>query len=251
MSEDTKMGGASQRFPTTRWSAIVAARSDNADERRRAFETLIAAYWKPVYKYIRWRWGKSNEDAKDATQEFFARLMEKEFLASYDPAKARLRTFLRVCLDGFVANLDKAAHRIKRGGDAQILSLDFETAEGEFQRIDPPAPGRLDDLFEKEFIRSLFTLAVEQLRAECEARGKQAHFRLFEQYDLDDAGELRLTYDDLARQHGLAVTDVTNYLAYARREFRRIALEKLAAMCGSEDEFRREARSLLGVDWES
>lgn len=127
-NDDTKIGGGNQRFPTTRWSAIVAARSDNADERRRAFETLIAAYWKPVYKYIRLRWGKSNEDAKDATQEFFARVMEKEFLASYDPAKARLRTFLRVCLDGFVANLDKAAHRIKRGGDAQILSLDFETA---------------------------------------------------------------------------------------------------------------------------
>ena len=247
-SDDTQIGGGGARFPTTRWSAIVAARSDDPDERRRAFEVLIAAYWKPVYKYVRIHWGKSNEDAKDATQEFFARVMEKEFLSGYDPAKARLRTFLRVCVDGFVANLDKAARRLKRGGDAQILSLDWESAEGELRHLDPPAPDRLEDFFEKEFVRSLFSLAVEQLRAECHARGKQTHFRLFEQYDLDDASDRRVTYDDLARQHGLAVTDVTNYLAYARREFRRIALEKLAAMCGSDEEFRREARSLLGVD---
>jgi len=249
MNDDTAIGAGGRSFPTTRWSAIVAARSDDPDERRRAFDTLIAAYWKPVYKYIRTRWGKSNEDAKDATQEFFARVMEKEFLAGYDPAKARLRTFLRVCVDGFVANLDKAARRIKRGGDVQILSLDFETAEGEMRSIDPPAPGGLEDFFEKEFVRSLFALAVEQLRTECEARGKTTHFRLFEQYDLDDAPGARLTYDELARQHGIAVTGVTNYLSYARREFRRITLERLAAMCGSEDEFRREARSILGVDW--
>jgi len=250
MADDTSIGGTRGEFPVTRWSAVLAARSDNPDERRRAFDTLIAAYWKPVYKYIRMRWGKSNEDAKDATQEFFARVMEKDFLAGYDPAKARLRTFLRVCVDGFVANLDKAARRIKRGGEAQILSLDFETAEGELRQMDPPAPDRVDDFFEKEFVRSLFTMAVEQRRAECEARGKQTHFLLFEQYDLDDAGERPLTYEELARQHGIAVTDVTNYLAYARREFRRIALEKLAAMCGSEEEFRREARSILGMDKE-
>jgi len=248
MQDDTKIGGTRQRFPTTHWSAVVAARSDDADERRRAFDTLIAAYWKPVYKYIRLRWNKSNEDAKDATQEFFARVLEKDFLERYDPARARLRTFLRTCVDGFVSNLDKAARRIKRGGETQILSLDFETAEGELRRIEPPAPDRVDDFFDKEFIRSLFTMAVEGMRAECEARGKQTHFRIFERYDLEDHGAQKVTYEQLAREFGLAVTDVTNRLAYARREFRRISLEKLAAMCATEEEYRREARSLLGVE---
>lgn len=247
MPEDTKIGGAARRFPTTRWSAVVAARSGDAGERRRAFEALIAAYWKPVYKYVRARWGKSNEDAKDLTQEFFTRLIEKEFLESYDPAKARLRTFLRVCVDGLVANEEKAARRLKRGGGASILPLDFEAAESELACVAPPAPGAVEEFFEKEFVRSLFALAVEQLRAECEAKGKARHFRLFERYDLEDH-ERQQTYQQLAGEFGIAVTDVTNYLAYARREFRRIALEKLREMSGSEEEFRREARALLGAE---
>jgi len=111
MSDDTKMGGPSGKFPATRWSAIVAARSEDPAERARALETIVAAYWKPVYKYIRARWGKSNEDAKDLTQEFSARVIEKDFVGSYDPAKARLRTFLRTCVDGLVRNQAKAARR--------------------------------------------------------------------------------------------------------------------------------------------
>ncbi len=257
MADDTQMGGHSSKFPATRWSAIVAARSNDPDERRRGFETIIAAYWKPIYKYIRARWGKSNEDAKDLTQEFLVRLMEKGFLDAYDPAKARLRTFLRTCVDGFVANQDKAARRIKRGGDIVILSLDFDAAESELELGEAPAPGTMDGFFEKEWVRSLFSLAVESLRAECQARGKATHFRLFELYDLEDAGpdrvgagERRLTYAQLAQEFGLAETDVTNYLAFARREFRRVALEKLRQMTATEDEFRREARSLFGVDTE-
>ncbi|HSA93297.1 MAG TPA: sigma-70 family RNA polymerase sigma factor [Terriglobales bacterium] len=245
MADDTSMGGGSARFPQTRWSAIEAARSDDPAERQRALETLIAAYWKPVYKYVRVQWNRSNEDAKDLTQEFFARLIEKDFLESYDPAKARLRTFLRVCVDGVVQNADRAARRLKRGGDAVMLSLDFETAEHELGRS---APAPAEDFFEREWVRSLFELAIEGLKKECEARGKMVHFQLFERYDMDDAGERRPTYEQLARETGLATTDVTNYLAWARREFRRIVLEKLREMTATEDEFRREARALLGVE---
>src|SRR2546425_10347823 len=86
MSDDTQIGGPSGRFPPTRWSAIVAARGDDPAERTRAFETIVAAYWKPVYKYIRARWGKNNEAAKDLTQEFFARVMEKGLI---DPRQSR------------------------------------------------------------------------------------------------------------------------------------------------------------------
>ena len=248
MPDDTAIGGTADRFPQTRWSAIVAVRSDNATDRARGLEAIAASYWKPVYKYIRLRWNRSSEDAKDLTQEFFSRLIEKGFLNGYDPAKARLRTFLRVCIDGLVQNEDKSARRLKRGGDAQILSLDFESAEGELARLDPPAPGSLGDFFEQEWVRSLFGLAVDALRADCKSRGKSVHFRLFELYDLNDDSASHLTYDDLARQFDLAPTDVTNYLAFARREFRRIALEKLREMTASDDEFRREARSLFGFD---
>jgi hypothetical protein len=105
-----------------------------------------------------------------------------------------------------------------------------------------------DEYLEKEFVRNLFTLAVADLRASCEARGKLRHFQLFERYDLDDAGLSRPSYAELANDFGIAVTDVTNHLAFARREFRRIALEKLRQITYSDAEFRREARALLGVD---
>ena len=78
MTADTQIGGPSAKFPATRWSAVRAARSSDPVERKRALETIIAAYWKPIYKYTRIRWGKSDEDAKDLTQEFFARMIKKK-----------------------------------------------------------------------------------------------------------------------------------------------------------------------------
>jgi RNA polymerase sigma factor (sigma-70 family) len=233
-------------FPQTRWSAVVAARSSDPAERHLAFERITAAYWKPVYKYIRAKWNKSRHDAEDLTQEFFARVIEKDFLSSYDPAKARLRTFLRTCVDGVVQNEHRAARAQKRGGDAVTLSLDFELAEGELSRSGLPSPEKLDAFFEKEWVRSIFSLAVERLRAECAARGRTVHFQLFERYDLNE--DEKASYADLAREFAIAATDVTNFLALARREFRRITLDLLREMTAGEDEFRREARSLLGVE---
>jgi RNA polymerase sigma factor (sigma-70 family) len=246
MADDTHIGGVRQQFPSTRWSLIDGTRSTQADERQRALDVLVTAYWKPVYKYIRLHWKKENEEAKDLTQEFFARLVEKRLLDRFEPGRARLRTYLRVCVDGLVMNEDKAAQRLKRGGDVVLLPLDFESAEGELKELPIAAPNGPEELFSREFVRSLFSLAVESLRSECMARGKTIHFQLLEIYDIDEGGR-ELTYDDVARRFGIKTTDVTNYLAYARKEFRRIVLDELRTMTGTEDEFRREAQTLLGV----
>jgi len=252
MTEDTKIGGANAKFPATRWSAVLATRSSDPGERSRALDAIVAAYWKPIYKYLRIRWGKSNEDAKDLTQDFFAKVLEKEYLDDFDPSKARLRTFLRVCVDRFVANDAKAARRIKRGGGVQHVSLDFGAAEAELEKAKPvlervASPESFDDFLEKEFIRNLFGLSVETLRKECENRGKEIQFRLFEIYDLECDDSRQHSYAELAKEFKLAPTDVTNYLAYARREFRRITLERIREMTGSEEEYRSEARFLLGI----
>jgi RNA polymerase sigma factor (sigma-70 family) len=240
---------AGDRFPATRWSVIDAARSDDPGERDRALETLFAAYWKPVYKYVRIRWNRPAEDAQDLTQGFFAELLERELLANYDPAKSRLRTYLRVCIDSFVMNQDKAAHRQKRGGSVLHVALDFAAAEGELRGrvMDAAAvrsPGSVDEFFEKEWIRSLFTLALEDLRKLCQERERERTFHLFEEYDLD--GDQDISYDKLAQKHGVPATEVTNALAWARREFRRIALERLREICGSYDEFQREVVAVFG-----
>jgi RNA polymerase sigma factor (sigma-70 family) len=232
-------------FPATRYSVISAARSANPAERSQAIDTITTFYWKPVYKYVRLRWNVDLDNARDFTQDFFLRLIEKDFLGSYDPVKGRLRAFLRTCVDRMFLNQSRDAHRLKRGGTLAQQALDFDEAEQELskgaQKVDSP-----EDYFEKEWVRTLFAQAVEQLRVECESAGKNLHFQVFAGYDLDDS-DPKPSYANLAARFNLSVTDVTNYLAFARREFRRCVLEKLRVMTGSEEEFCREAQSLLGV----
>jgi RNA polymerase sigma factor (sigma-70 family) len=211
----------------------------------RALGAITAAYWRPVYKYVRMRWRVEREDAEDFTQDFFARLLEKEFLSSYDPAKGRLRTFLRTCVDRLFMNQVRDAQRQKRGSAAVHVSLDFEEAEHELAASSTTESP--EDYFEKEWVRNLFALAVERLRAHCESAGKAVQFSLFERYDLGDS-DMRPSYTELAAEFHVASTDVTNYLAFARREFRRAVLAQLREMTGSDEEFQREAQSLLGVD---
>jgi len=202
----------------------VAARSDDEIVRRRAFDTILNSYWKPVYKYVRLKWQASNEDAKDLTQGFFANAFEKNHFASYDAAKASFQTFLRTCLDGFVANERKAGQRLKRGGDMDHYQLDFAGAEDEFaahasSTLSP------EEFFHREWVRSMFTIAVEAFRDRCVESGRLVHFQLFERYDLSD-DDPDVSYVSLAKEFGLDVTTVNNYLAAARRDFRRIVLER-------------------------
>jgi RNA polymerase sigma factor (sigma-70 family) len=241
------MGGGRDRFPETRLSLVQAARNGDGGTRRRALDALIAGYWKPVYTYLRLKWRLSNEDAKDLTQGFFTGAVAGSFFDRYDPSKAKFRTYLRLCLDGYVSNERKAARRIKRGGDASHISLDFETAEGELAHIDIPDDSDPEAIFRQEWIRSVLAAAVEELRERCRARGWPDRFEVFERYDLDPTPE-RVSYADIATALDLPVTQVTNHLAWARREFRAIVLERLRELAGSEDEYRDDVRDLLGTD---
>jgi RNA polymerase sigma factor (sigma-70 family) len=235
---------AGDRFPTTRWSAIVGARAEDERERRRSWEALAAAYWKPAYKHVRIKWKQGPEEAADLIQAFFERAMQKDFFSTYDAEVARFRTFFRTCLDRFASNAAKAESRLKRGGGVEFLSFEFDAAESELAKAGAAASP--EECFDREWRRSVFSIAIETLRAECLANGKETAFRLFERYDLAD-GE-RPTYEDLARELRIPVTTVTNHLAYARRELRRIALQKLEALTASRQELRAEAKLLLGVD---
>ena len=113
--------------------------------------------------------------------------------------------------------------------------------------FDSPNEESMDDYFRKEWVRGLFELSLENLRTECEGTGKAVHFRLFERYDLADDGAARTTYQQLATEFGIPVTSVTNYLAAMRRDFRRITLDKLKEITASDEEFRSEARQIIGT----
>ena len=173
IDRDTDIGGQAGRFPATRRSAVRAIRSSDEHERRRAYEVLLATYWKPVYKYLRLKWREPNEEAKDLTQGFFAQALEKGYFLRYDPAKAAFRTYIRKCLDGFVSNQKKAARRLKRGGDAALLSLDFQEAEGEFRQYEIADDVSMEDYFYGEWARSVFSIAVEDLRRDALHVGTQ------------------------------------------------------------------------------
>src|SRR5712671_1013513 len=204
-------------FPATRNSALAAIRAGAPEERRRALSTLAGAYWRPVYGYLRLHWRKPHDEAADLTQDFFAHLIESDLLARFDPARARLRTFLRACIDGVAGGEDRAARSLKRGGGAVAVPFDFEWARG------------------------LFAAALERLRQVCAREGKSQHFALLEAYDLG-AGTERSSYADLARRFGIAATDVTNRLAWARRRLREVLLDLLRDCTATESELREEAR---------
>lgn len=236
-------------FPRTRYSVLAAVASPDAVERERAFGLLVEGYWKPVYKLLRvkWRWVK--EEAEDATQEFFARAFEKGFFDRYNPEAARFRTYLRTCLERFAANRHRDRQREKRGGGQPTLSLDFLAAEGELGPAEVAEGLDAEEYFQREWMRSFFEGVVAELGARCQELGKTKQFALFERYDLADGEPAeRPTYAELAAESGLPVTQVTNYLAWTRREFRRLALERLRRVTTSDEDFRAEAKLLFGVE---
>jgi RNA polymerase sigma factor (sigma-70 family) len=235
-------------FPSTRCSVVLATGSADPRLREDAWSALVRAYWKPVYKYIRIVWKADEEDARDLTQGFFARALEASFFQGYDPAKARFRTYLRVVLQRWLSNERKAARRRKRGGGYSFVPIDFVSAESELHEPSAAASDDPDAFFRQETIRSLFALAVDDLRRHCEETGRGDHFAVFQRYDLhpEENGE-RPTYRAVAEELNLPVTQVTNHLSYARRELRRFVLTHLHAMTGTDAEYREEALELFGV----
>jgi RNA polymerase sigma factor (sigma-70 family) len=233
-------------FPPTRLSVVARTRSPDEETRRLAFAAIIEAYWKPVYKYLRLKWQLDADQAADLTQEFFAATLEKDVLGRFDPARARFRTYLRLCVDGFASNARKAERRLKRGGGLTPVALDFETAEGEIVHYEPAVPADVDELFYQEWVRALFQRSVEELRAWASHSGRDAMFAVFERYDLAEPAENRPTYAALARDLGLTPTTVTNHLAAMRRQFRRVVLERLRDLTTTDEEFEAEAKRLLG-----
>ena len=235
-------------FPASRCSVLLGIRDADPILRSRAFATLAEIYYRPVYKYLRARWGVTPEDGADLTQDFFATAYEKRYLEAHDPGKAKFRTFLKMCLDRFAAKHHRSHRAEKRGGRALTFSLDFDRAEAELVQTPPQAADQLDAFFHAELAQSLFGMALDTLRTECHARGKDSSYRMFERLAFQDDEEQKPSYAELAREFGVSATDVTNRLNYARRELRRIVLDKLREITGDEEEFRSEARALLGID---
>ena len=161
-----------REFATTHWSLVLAAGSGEASQTRsrRALEELCKAYWYPLYAFVRYR-GYSSDDAQDVTQSFFARILEKDGLASADPERGRFRSYLLGAVKHFLANEWHRARAQKRGGGVTFLELDALDPEARYA-LEPARSSDPEAVFDREWAQESIARAMQNLRAESEARGK-------------------------------------------------------------------------------
>ena len=163
-----------RRFATTHWSVVLAAQEDDSTEARKALAALCEAYWEPLYAFVR-RQGYNPDDACDFTQGYFARLLEKKYLSSVHPTKGRFRSFLLVSLRHFLSDERDRERALKRGGEKTIVSMDAEDAETGY-RLQPSDHLTPETLFERRWAQTVVTRALDRLRKQYRARGKEALF---------------------------------------------------------------------------
>lgn len=235
-------------FPATHASLVRRAGSGDVATRAGAEEMLAAVYWAPIYAHVRLTHRQEPADAEDLTQGFFAEALRRGLFARYDPARARFRTYIRRCVDSYVANAHQAERRLKRGGAAAFVSIETAEVEGRLTNAANSTAADAEAVFQREWVHSVLGDAVRRLSERYRAAGRVTQLALFERYDLADADGTRPTYAELATEYGIRATDVTNWLAAARRDFRAIVLDTIRDLAGSDEEFRADVRDLLGIE---
>ncbi|MBI3855919.1 MAG: sigma-70 family RNA polymerase sigma factor [Planctomycetes bacterium] len=243
-SGDTTLGGAEKAFPETTLGFAGGLRNPATADYGRSLETLCARYWKPVYCYLRIAWAKSNEDAKDLTQAFFAWLLEEDALRRYDPSKGGFRPYLKVLLRRFAGHEERDLQRLKRGGGARVFSLDGAAPDLPELRGDPGAADP-EKVFERVWLEELVQLSIGRARERFAAAGREDRFRVYEAFALGSGPEPP-SYAELAARHGMTVGEVEKALHLVREEIRRELREALARSAGTDQELEDEWKRLLG-----
>ena len=225
-------------FPATRPSLIGELGAAEPERRARAHRIVTEAYWKPVYLYVRRRFQLTPADAEDMVQGFFMQVLESQRLASFDPERGRFRTYLMRSLTNFTIDRHRASTAQKRGGHLVELS-EAEDLLAASPDTDPEAA------FERDWVKQVMSLSVVRLTERLTERGKVRHLDVFRRFHLVESAP---SYDEVASELGIKVTDVTNSLHAARREFRAVALDLLRELTASEEEFQWEARAVFGIE---
>jgi RNA polymerase sigma-70 factor (ECF subfamily) len=231
-------------FVTTRWSVVLAAQNHAAPASVAALETLCRAYWYPLYALVR-RQGHSPHDAQDLTQEFFARLLQKDYLRAAAKEKGRLRTFLSVALKRFLANEWDRVRAQKRGGGVPLVSIDADQAEQRYQ-LEPSAALSPDHIYERQWAMTLLQQAMTRLREEYATAGKEAEFEKLKGTLTAERGAI--PYLDLATALGTSEGATRVAVHRLRKRFRELFRATIAdtveEMAEVEDEVRYVARVL-------
>lgn len=201
-----------------------------------ALERLCAAYWYPLYAYVR-RSGHGAEEAKDLTQGFFAHILEKEMFAAADPERGRLRTFLLTALQNFLRVEWRKTQRQKRGGGAALLSIDEVTAEDRYAR-EPADALTPEAIYHRRWALTLLEETMAALRAEYAEQGKGT---LFEALKPTLAGEEDASFAALGAQLGLSEGAARVAAFRLRKRYRERLLEAVAASLDAASEAEVDA----------
>jgi RNA polymerase sigma-70 factor (ECF subfamily) len=235
--DDTAIGGVAREFPITRWSIVLAARTSR-EARRQALETLIDAYWKPLYFYLR-RKGANVETAKDTVQGFFAHLLESDFAKRLDPGKGSLRAYLRMALDNYSRNLHEAELARKRGGGARALPLDVVEVERELaEAVDDP--GRA---YGRAWALAILERALARLEDELARGARPVAFSLVKPF-FEPEGEPP-AYSEAAKNLGLSVPALKSFLHRTRLRYRALVKEEVRETVVAPAESEGELAQLL------
>lgn len=228
-------------FVTTRWSVVLTAGRNDTTRAQEALSRLCETYWYPLYAYVRRR-GRSPEDAQDLTQEFFARLLEHNWVGDADPAKGRFRTFLLTALSRFLANQWDRARSQKRGGSVPVLSLDTDVAEKRYLS-DAAQTMTPDQIYDRQWAMTLLDRALSQLGKEHEQAGKVAEFDAMSPFLAAERGVI--PYATVAAQLGLTEAAARQAVHRLRKRFREVFREEIAQTVAAPEEVEEEIRHLL------
>lgn len=230
-------------FVTTHWSVVVAAGHSDTTRSQAALEKLCRAYWFPLYAYARRR-GYSVEDAQDLTQEFFARVLERNWLARADQARGRFRTFLLTAMERFLANEWDKVRAHKRGGGHRNIPIQLDAAETRYG-VEPADTRTPEQAFEYRWALALLDEVVGQLETEFRSRGQAEMFAALKPCLVGDRASQ--PYAKLAGKLGMEEGAVKVAVHRLRQRYRELLRVEIANTVDSPGEVDAEMHHLFNV----
>jgi len=232
-----------QRFTTTHWSVVLLAGQTDSPQATEALERLCRTYWYPLYAYVR-RQGYSPEDAQDLTQEFFARLLEKNYFAKADRDRGKFRTFLLGSLKNFLVNEWKRAGRLKRGGGVEFLFIDANVAEDRYA-TESANESNPDAAYEQLWAVTLIEQVLTRLRQEFKAADKARLFEELKGFIWGDKSTV--SYAEIAGHLNLTEGTVKVAVHRLRQRFRELLRAEVAHTVVRPEDIDGELRHLISV----
>jgi RNA polymerase sigma factor (sigma-70 family) len=236
-------GSPADIFATTRWTVVLSAGRRSSPQSEQALAELCRTYWYPLYAYVR-RQGHSREDAEDLTQAFFARFLERNCLERVSSDQGRFRAFLLASLKHSLANERDRALRLKRGGGATLLSLDWQSADTRYH-CDPADHLSPDKLYDRAWALTLLEKVIGRLREESAAEGKAEVFDHLKPFLT--AGKGAMPHAQAAAALGLSEGAVRVAVHRLRRRYRELLREEIAQTLSDPAQVEEELGSLFAA----